>query len=78
MEAHDQVVSRWRRIEPAIVPETIGPAIVPETIGPAIVPENIEPAIVPEQCVTFVALHNMDQLEELRGRDKRLAARMLD
>ena len=56
MEAHDQVVSRWRRIEPAIVPETIGPAIVPETIGPAIVPENIEPAIVPELCITFVCL----------------------
>ena len=68
MEAHDQVVSELEA----------HPAIVPETIGPAIVPENIEPAIVPEQCITFVALHNMDQLEELRGCDKRLAACMLD
>ncbi len=39
---------RWRRIEPAIVPENIEPAIVPENIEPAIVPENIAPAIVPE------------------------------
>ena len=67
-------------IAPAIVPETIGPAIqvVTENIEPAIVPENIEPVIVPEQCITLVPLHNMDQLEELRGCDKRLAACMLD
>ena len=60
MEAHSQVVSRWRRIEPAIVPETI------------------EPAIVPEPCITFDVLRILDQVEELRGCDKRHTACMLN
>jgi len=69
--ADDSVVSRWRRIEPAIVHESIEPAIVPENIEPAIVPENIEPAI------TMVSVHMVTMggtMSGMAGRSRKSAA----
>ena len=78
MEAHDQIVSRWRCIEPAIVPEHSQIVSRWRTSNRRLYRRTSNRRLYRNNALHSFALHNMDQVEELRGCDQRHTACMLN